>query len=107
MGDNVEIEHWDPNTDGELTEDAMRDKLRRKGYTVNTYHYPPGTYFPEHTHSMDKIDGVLAGRFRMTMYGQSVVLEAGDCLYVPSGAVHTAEVVGDETVVSLDAIRQG
>jgi len=33
------------------------------------------------------------------------VLEPGDALAVPAGAVHAAEVVGDEPVVSLDATR--
>ncbi|MFQ5458900.1 MAG: cupin domain-containing protein, partial [Myxococcota bacterium] len=47
-----------------------------------------------------------SGRFRMTMNGASVVLGAGDCLAVPRGTVHSAEVVGDEPVVSLDAIRE-
>jgi mannose-6-phosphate isomerase-like protein (cupin superfamily) len=67
--------------------------------------YPAGTYFPDHSHDIDKIDAVLSGGFRMTMDGISVVLEAGDCLAVPCGAVHSAEVVGDEPVVSLDATR--
>jgi mannose-6-phosphate isomerase-like protein (cupin superfamily) len=35
-----------------------------------------------------------------------VVLEAGDCLVVPGGVVHSAEVVGDEPVVSLDAVPE-
>jgi mannose-6-phosphate isomerase-like protein (cupin superfamily) len=34
-----------------------------------------------------------------------VILEAGDCLHVPRGAEHSAEVVGDEPVVSLDGVR--
>ncbi len=85
----------------------MRRKLERRGYAVSRYVYPPGTVFPPHTHGVDKIDGVLAGRFRMTMQGESVVLEAGDCLAVPRGVVHSAEVVGSEPVVSLDAIRIG
>ena len=106
MSESIQIEHWDPEQDGELSEAAMRDKLRRRGYEVSIYHYPPGTYFPEHTHSVDKIDAVLGGRFRMSMFGQSVTLEAGDCLHVPSGAVHSAEVVGTETVISLDAVKR-
>jgi len=53
------------------------------------------------------IDAVLSGRFRMTLAGESVLLEAGDCLVVPRGAVHSAEVVGAEPVVSLDAVRGG
>lgn len=101
----VNVEHWDRNADGPLTEAAMRRKLEARGYRVACYMYPPGTSFPDHTHETDKIDGVLAGRFRMTMGGQSFVLEAGDCLSVPRGAVYSAEVVGDEPVVSLDATR--
>jgi mannose-6-phosphate isomerase-like protein (cupin superfamily) len=54
----------------------------------------------------DKMDAVLSGRFRMTMEGQEVILEKGDCLAVPRGTVHSAEVVGQEPVVSLDAIKQ-
>ena len=81
--------------------------LSARGYRVARYVYPPGTVFPEHSHDVDKIDGVLSGRFRMTLRGGSVVLGAGDCLAVPRGTVHRAEVVGDEPVVSLDATRAG
>ncbi len=101
----MQLDHWDPAEDGPLSEQSMRDKLEARGYRVSCYVYPPGTYFPDHTHTVDKIDGVLSGRFRMTMHGQTVVLEAGDCLEVPRGAVHSAEVMGDEPVVSLDAVR--
>jgi quercetin dioxygenase-like cupin family protein len=102
----MEPERWDPRADGPVTEEAMRRKLIDRGYVVSRYVYPPGTYFPPHSHSVDKIDAVLAGRFRMTMLGESVVLERGDCLAVPQGVLHSAEVVGDAPVVSLDAVRR-
>ncbi|HHB12249.1 MAG TPA: cupin domain-containing protein [Chromatiales bacterium] len=102
----MQLEHWDEAADGPLSESAMRRKLEALGYSVTRYVYPPGTYFPDHTHAVDKIDGVLAGRFRMTLHGETVVLEAGDMLYVPAGAVHSAEVVGPEPVVSLDAVKR-
>jgi quercetin dioxygenase-like cupin family protein len=101
----MEVEKWDEARDGPLTEEAMRSRLEARGYRVARYVYPPGTCFPDHTHAIDKIDAVMAGRFRMTTEGGSVVLEAGDYLEVPRGAVHSAEVVGDESVVSLDATR--
>lgn len=104
MTDPVVI-HWDPQQDGELSEQAMYKKLTGMGYSVNRYTYPPGTFFPDHNHNVDKIDAVLAGHFRMTMYGQSVILEAGDCLEVPRGVTHSAEVVGEQAVISLDAIK--
>lgn len=107
MLEELSVEHWDAHKEGELTEQKLRQKLQDRGFSVTRYVYRPGTYFSDHTHGVDKIDAVFAGRFRMTMKGRSVVLEAGDCLYVPQGAVHSAEVIGDESVVSLDAIRQG
>lgn len=83
----------------------MRSKLEALGYRVSVYRYPPGTIFPPHTHGVDKIDGVLQGRFAMEMGNQTVVLAPGDMLAVPRGAVHAAHVVGDETVISLDAVK--
>jgi len=99
------IEKWDPKREGPLSEKSLRKKLENKGYSVSRYVYPPGTFFPDHTHDIDKIDAVLSGRFKMGMEGKEVILEAGDCLSVPKGTVHRAEVVGDEPVVSLDAVK--
>ena len=101
----MSVEHWKTATEGPLSEDALHRKLETRGYAVSRYAYPPGTRFPPHTHGIDKIDAVVSGRFRMTMGDIDAVLEAGDCLAVPRGAVHSAEVVGDEPVVSLDATR--
>ena len=101
----MNVEHWNNQADGPLTEAALRRKLQRLGYDVSRYVYPPGTYFPEHTHGIDKMDAVVSGRFRMVVEGREVILEAGDSLAVPRGTVHSAEVVGDEAVVSLDATR--
>ena len=99
----IRIEKWDADQDGPLTEAAMRDSLENRGFLVSRYVYPPGTYFPDHTHDIDKIDGVLSGRFRVTVLGESLILEAGDSVAIPGGMVHSAEVIGDEDVVNLDA----
>lgn len=101
----MQIEHWDETRDGPLSEANMRRKLEDRGYSVSRYVYPPGTYFPDHEHGIDKIDGVLSGRLRMSMSGASVVLEPGDLLLVRKHLFHSAEVVGEEPVVSLDAVR--
>jgi len=101
----MEVMHWNAEANGELSAETMRRKMEALGCTVSRYTYPPGTFFPPHTHDVDKIDGVLSGKFKMTMLGESVILEAGDMLAVPKGAVHSAEVVGSESVISLDGIR--
>jgi len=99
------IARWDHARDGPLTEAALRRKLEAQGYRVSRYVYAPGTVFPDHAHGRDKIDAVVSGQFRMIVDGHAVVLEAGDSLAVPRGTLHSAEVVSDEPVVSLDATR--
>ena len=101
----MSLTRWDSTKEGPLSEKSLRTKLEEKGYSVARYVYSSGTSFPDHTHTIDKIDAVLSGRFRMTMKGKSVILEAGDCLLVPKNTVHSAEVVGEESVVSLDATK--
>jgi quercetin dioxygenase-like cupin family protein len=104
-GKSSEIERWDEGRDGPLSEKALRLKLERLGCDVTRYVYPPGTLFPDHTHDIDKMDAVLSGRFQITIEKRRVILQAGDCIAVPRGTTHRAEVVGDEPVVSLDATR--
>jgi len=101
------VERWHDDADQPLSEAALRRRMEERGYFVSRYVYPPGTCFPDHTHEVDKLDAVVSGRLRITTEAASVVLEAGDCLAVPRGTLHTAEVVGDEPVVSLDGIHYG
>jgi quercetin dioxygenase-like cupin family protein len=107
MKDPLHIERWNDARDGPLGEAGLRAKLERLGYEVTRYVYRPGTRFPEHSHGTDKMDAVVSGRFRITIEGHPVVLEAGDAVAVPRGVVHSAEVVGVEPVVSLDGERAG
>ena len=101
----MKVERWDAARDGALTEAAWRAKLERLGYSVSRYTYPPGTYFPDHTHNLDKIDAVLSGKLRITTADGAADLGPGDAIEVPRGAVHSAEVIGNEPVVSLDAVK--
>ena len=101
----MNVERWNAERDGPLTESALWQKLEGLGYEVDRYEYPPGTRFGSHSHPIDKADAVLSGSFKVTMEGRSVVLEAGDILFAPRGTPHSAEVVGGETVVSLDGVK--
>ncbi len=91
---------------GEPSEARLREKLEAEGYSVARYEYPPGTYFPDHTHPHEKKDAVVEGRFRIRMKGREFILGPGDLIHVPAGAVHSAEVVGEKPVVSLDAVKR-
>jgi len=101
----MEVLHWSEDGDGELSAETMRRKLEALGCTVSQYTYPPGTFFSTHTHDVDKIDGVLSGRFELTMPDGSLVLGPGDMLVIPQGTEHSARVLGGAAVISLDGVR--
>ncbi|VDL61890.1 unnamed protein product [Hymenolepis diminuta] len=104
MGD-LQITHWNEKKDGIFSEDKMIALLEKEGFTVIPYTFSPGTDFPDHTHIVDKKDGITAGKFSFTMHGKTVVLSAGDTIFVPKNTVHSAHVFGDEDVGFLDASR--
>jgi quercetin dioxygenase-like cupin family protein len=101
----LDLQHWDISKDGDPTETAIRRKLTRLGYECRRYQYPPGTRFSEHCHPADKIDAVVSGNFRITSGTDSIVLGPGDYVYVPQGVMHSAEVIGNETVISIDGVK--
>ncbi len=96
---------WNTALDGLFSERALRLKLESLGYRVARYVYPPGAVFPDHRHDVDKVDAVVSGRFRLVINGHVVVLRAGEWVEIPRGSMHSAAVVGDEPVVSLDAMK--
>ena len=101
----MKIYRWDEERDGPVSEVVLRNRLEARGYIVSRYTYFPGTEFPDHTHDVHKVDAVLSGTFQIVLEGQEVLLGPGDAVDVPRGATHRAAVVGDEPVVSLDAVR--
>lgn len=102
----MKIYRWNPDTDGPLTEAALVNRLEKQGYSCTCYTYPAGTFFPDHDHEVDKIDAVLKGKFRITMNGKSEILTRGTYIEVPKHTIHSAEVIGIESVVSIDAVKQ-
>lgn len=102
----MKIYRWNPDTDGPLTEAALVNKLETLGYKCVRYTYPAGTCFPDHDHEIDKIDAVLQGTFKITMHAESVILTRGSYIEVPKHTIHSAEVIGNEAVVSIDAVKQ-
>lgn len=101
----MNIYQWNTKVDGPLSETGLINKLEQMGYLCTRYTYPKGTFFPDHSHNTDKIDAVLKGQFKINMEGKSIILKAGDYIYVPMNTIHSAEVIGEESVVSIDAVK--
>jgi mannose-6-phosphate isomerase-like protein (cupin superfamily) len=75
-----------------LTQDEAEAKLHREGYEPFRWYDVPGARYPSHRHSQDECIWVLKGEIEFEIDGQNYELRAGDRLYLPAGAVHTARV---------------
>jgi quercetin dioxygenase-like cupin family protein len=57
--------------------------------------FDPGVAFPNHTHPGEEIIYVIEGALEYQVEGKPpVTLKAGDVLFIPAGAVHSAKNVG-------------
>jgi quercetin dioxygenase-like cupin family protein len=56
--------------------------------------FAPGASFPKHSHPGVEIAYVLNGSIEYEMDGKTIRLKAGESLYIPAGAVHSAKNIG-------------
>lgn len=56
--------------------------------------FKPGVQAPAHSHPGEEVAYVLEGTLEYVVNGKTVTLKAGDALFVPAGAVHSAKNVG-------------
>jgi quercetin dioxygenase-like cupin family protein len=62
----------------------------------------PGVLAPNHRHPGEEIIYVLAGTLEYQLQGKPpVTLKAGDVLFVPAGAIHSAKNVGHDNASEL------
>lgn len=62
----------------------------------------PRVAFPNHSHPGEEIIYVLAGTLEYQVEGKpAATLKAGDVLFIPAGAIHSAKNVGNVTASEL------
>ena len=62
----------------------------------------PGTIFPKHKHPGEEIIYVLEGSLKYEVEGKPpVTLKAGDVLFIPAGAIHSASNAGSGSAAEL------
>ncbi len=63
--------------------------------------FAPGAAFPKHSHPGVEIAYVLSGHIEYEMDGKIIRLKAGESLYIPAGAVHSAKNIGSGVTSEL------
>jgi diguanylate cyclase (GGDEF)-like protein len=98
----MRLERWNPKVDGVLSEGALIQKLMVWGYDATRIAYPARESLPDERKNVDTIKAVVSGQLQLTVEGQSLVLKAGDCLFIPAGTTCSAEVVSEGPVMAFN-----
>ena len=94
----IRLERWDRDQEGDLTPDGLVRKLAVLGYETEAKTYRPGDYQSDRRIQIDTIDAIVQGKLKVSLEGESRILQPGDCLFIPKGLVTSAEVVGQKPV---------
>lgn len=81
----------------------LQQKLEAKGYLVATRLLAPGTSFAAYCPCETRIEAVFSGQMRIVIDGRTRLLGPGDWVRIPAGAMVSAEIVGEEPVLDLEA----
>ena len=95
-------------------EQELRKRMQHEGLTPYTWSNGPGDYYAAHTHSYEKVLYCVCGSIRFIIHNQRSVadsetedyldLNPGDCMILPSGICHSAQ-VGAHGVTCLESAR--
>ncbi|NNM01126.1 MAG: diguanylate cyclase [Gammaproteobacteria bacterium] len=100
---NIRLERWNHEVEGELSGEGLVRKLALWGYEPEKKVYEPGFYQSDRRMNAETVDAVVEGSLRISLDGESRVLRPGDCLFIPKGLTASTEVVGKKPVVCLEA----
>lgn len=88
-------------------EELFEGKVRRKVFQsqnieVVEYIYRKGAHFPEHSHREEQITLVESGEITFFLDGEKVELKEGSICYIPPLMAHSATVLGDREVRTVN-----
>ena len=68
---------------------------RERGYSCDPFIGPPGRGGIVFVHGCNELVTVVEGRLRMTIAGVSTIVDPGDEVFIPKGALHSVQNVHD------------
>ena len=71
--------------------------------TFAFWELPAGRELAEHSHPHEQVLIQRSGRFEITIDGETVVAEEGDCVVIPPGAPHSGRALTDCRILDVFA----
>ncbi len=98
--------HWDEMPAEQVTDTFSRKMVVGQNEMLCWLELKPGCQVPDHKHENEQISHVLKGRLRFVVDGETIEVGPGEILLIPPGTSHSAEVMGEETVIDYDIFSQ-
>ncbi len=76
-------------------------------FAIRRFRMEPGGGMPNHTNTVEHGQYVLQGRARISIDGEEFEVSAGDVVFIPAGAPHWYQNIGDDDFVFLCVIPTG
>ena len=70
---------------------AVTEEWVRHGYSCRWFVDPPGQEWNDFVHNCNELVTVVEGQLEMTVSGQSCVVQPGDEVFIPKGALHSVK----------------
>ena len=102
--DAFTVTRW-PADAGQVTINKIRARLEQEGLSPSRFDMIPGDSYPDHSHPDDEIRWVVSGQMRVCIGSEQIDLGPGDRLDLAPKVTHSANVVGDDVVVTVAASR--
>lgn len=76
---------------------AVQEDWANRGYSCDWFVDPPGREWNDFVHGCNELVTVVEGRLRMTIGDHEFIVEPGDEVFIPEGAVHSVKNVHTAT----------
>ncbi len=96
---SLRLQRWDASRDGVLTAHRLRQRLEAQGLWVTERRFAPGAAHTVPAVDYDVLHVVLTGLLKVTVGTESVVLGAGDTLFVPARTAGLFDILGSAPAV--------
>jgi uncharacterized protein YjlB len=106
----MQVVHWQEQAPPQ--EQELRARMQQEGLCPYTWSNGPGDYYAVHSHKYEKVLCCVQGSIRFLLHKDLVIadntevvdLAPGDCMILPAGVRHSAQ-VGPQGVRCLEAAR--
>jgi mannose-6-phosphate isomerase-like protein (cupin superfamily) len=102
----MEVNRWDQQADGPLSEAALQRKLKTLGYDPFPRVNATGVIVSARVHHCERAAAVIAGLLKVTIDAETVILTAGDIVSIPRGAQSRIEPIGNAPVLCIEAVSR-